>query len=88
MCKCTPEIRTPYCGKLGCGWPKQDNEPKIDISKFKAHFKLELDIQTSIENMPTILETIIENIRKEFEKVEDKTQVVIKPTLTNISRNP
>lgn len=22
MCKCTPNIRTPYCGKLGCQWPK------------------------------------------------------------------
>ena len=22
MCKCTPSIRTPYCGKLGCEWPK------------------------------------------------------------------
>ena len=23
MCKCTPNIRTPFCGKLGCQWPKQ-----------------------------------------------------------------
>lgn len=21
MCKCTPAIRTPFCGKLGCEWP-------------------------------------------------------------------
>ena len=21
MCKCTPGVRTPYCGKLGCEWP-------------------------------------------------------------------
>jgi hypothetical protein len=21
MCKCTPEVRTPFCGKLGCEWP-------------------------------------------------------------------
>lgn len=25
MCKCAPEIRTPFCGKLGCEWPKKDN---------------------------------------------------------------
>lgn len=24
MCKCTPEIRTPYCGKPGCEWPKAE----------------------------------------------------------------
>lgn len=23
MCKCTPGIRTPFCGKPGCEWPKQ-----------------------------------------------------------------
>lgn len=23
MCKCTPEIRTPFCGKPGCQWPPQ-----------------------------------------------------------------
>jgi hypothetical protein len=23
MCKCTPEIRTPYCGKFGCEWPER-----------------------------------------------------------------
>ena len=22
MCKCNPKIRTPYCGKPGCQWPK------------------------------------------------------------------
>lgn len=25
MCKCTPEIRTPFCGKPGCEWPKKRN---------------------------------------------------------------
>lgn len=24
MCKCTPEIRKPFCGKLGCDWPKPE----------------------------------------------------------------
>lgn len=24
MCKCTPEIRTPFCGKLNCEWPKPE----------------------------------------------------------------
>lgn len=29
MCKCTPEIRTPFCGKPGCEWPEQVDRPKI-----------------------------------------------------------
>lgn len=27
MCRCTPEIRTPFCGKIGCEAPKQ----RIDV---------------------------------------------------------
>lgn len=23
MCKCTPSMRTPFCGKPGCEWPPQ-----------------------------------------------------------------
>lgn len=23
MCRCTPEMRTPFCGKPGCEWPTQ-----------------------------------------------------------------
>lgn len=88
MCKCTPGIRTPFCGKSGCEWPKQEGvkDIKIDISQFKAHFKLELDIHANIENMQSVLETIMENIRNEFEKIEDKTEVIVKPTLTVIEK--
>jgi hypothetical protein len=27
MCKCTPNIRTPWCGKQGCEVPKQVSKP-------------------------------------------------------------
>lgn len=27
MCKCTPEIKTPFCGALGCEIPKQNFRP-------------------------------------------------------------
>ncbi|AEX56077.1 hypothetical protein KL1_00029 [Burkholderia phage vB_BceS_KL1] len=33
MCKCTPNIRTPYCGKSGCEWPgkKPDNARTLSV---------------------------------------------------------
>ncbi len=31
MCVCTPNIRTPYCGKPGCEWPKPEQEPGVTI---------------------------------------------------------
>lgn len=27
MCLCTPNVRTPYCGKPGCEWPKPAPTP-------------------------------------------------------------
>lgn len=26
MCRCTPSVRTPYCGAPGCKWPQKKNE--------------------------------------------------------------
>ncbi len=31
MCVCTPEVRTPWCGKPGCEMPKQVNEPEEEL---------------------------------------------------------
>lgn len=31
MCKCTPNVRTPFCGKPGCEWPPQSkSRPTIE----------------------------------------------------------
>lgn len=31
MCLCTPNIRTPYCGKEGCKWPERQVDPNGNI---------------------------------------------------------
>ena len=33
MCKCNPEIRTPFCGAVGCEWPETENKENIDRLK-------------------------------------------------------
>ena len=34
MCKCTPGIKTPFCGKLGCEWPSKANvSPDSNVEK-------------------------------------------------------
>ena len=35
MCKCTPSIKTPFCGKLNCEWP--DNYRSIKPAFNVAH---------------------------------------------------
>ena len=32
MCKCNPDVRTPYCGKGDCVWPEKiDTENRLDM---------------------------------------------------------
>lgn len=37
MCKCTPEFRTPYCGRPGCEWPEQTVKPEKRKYIFVGH---------------------------------------------------
>lgn len=39
MCKCTPEIKTPYCSKPGCEWPKTVEE-QVMISFTKNELQM------------------------------------------------
>ena len=36
MCKCDPRIRTPFCGKPGCEWPKQQAAPVSTCYAFEV----------------------------------------------------
>lgn len=31
MCVCRPNVRTPFCGRLGCEWPKKKTEKFMQI---------------------------------------------------------
>lgn len=34
MCKCTPNIRTPFCGKPGCTWPEKESNTMTTLIPF------------------------------------------------------
>ena len=36
MCRCTPNIRTPFCGKPGCEWPAGVLEAAADKMSIDA----------------------------------------------------
>jgi len=31
MCKCTPGIKTPFCGRPGCEWPPQREPDREEV---------------------------------------------------------
>lgn len=35
MCKCTPEIRTPFCGKPGCEWPEKWEQAETQMKELE-----------------------------------------------------
>lgn len=40
MCQCTPEIKTPFCGKPGCEWPKPEQSLNDgELSEFSARLR-------------------------------------------------
>lgn len=52
MCKCRPNVKTPYCGRLGCEWPEK--ERRIYFIKFLGtenyHIKFDNLTKTYISN--------------------------------------
>ena len=41
MCKCTPEIRTPFCGKPDCAMPPQAGKPVSPPEKLIRKYTIE-----------------------------------------------
>jgi hypothetical protein len=48
MCRCTPAIRTPFCGKPGCQWPEQVKKPPALDSE--AREAAQQFFEASVEN--------------------------------------
>lgn len=66
MCKCTPEIRTPFCGKGSCQWP----EKKVsNIEDVKPH--LTINCGDKVHVVPvSLIEDVIEG-RKDLTQIDD-----------------
>ncbi len=54
MCKCTPEIKTPWCGKPGCETPEQKKEMMTDqaISDLMAGKTVAVKDKKGVEYLP------------------------------------
>lgn len=52
MCKCTPNIRTPFCGKLGCEWPKPKGARRADTDRYVKAETAIREAMLAVESMP------------------------------------
>ena len=66
MCKCTPEVRAPFCGKPGCELPEQRaplvDDPRIPTMLANARLSLESDRQMPREKLVEILHWCVEQL--------------------------
>lgn len=54
MCKCTPEMKTPFCGKPGCEWPVKSIPDELLPCPFcgkKAKLKIDEDHHGTFYNL-------------------------------------
>jgi hypothetical protein len=51
MCACTPEIRTPFCGRGECKWPEQSKQKTVWIAWWRD--SLVTDIYAAAEGYAT-----------------------------------
>ena len=58
MCKCTPNVRTPYCGAIGCEWPKEENSGVKNLIKLEMKNDVK-DILKEINDMSDSLASVI-----------------------------
>lgn len=54
MCKCTPSMRTPFCGRPGCEWPgtKPAGARRSDVNRFVAAETAIREAMLAVEAMP------------------------------------
>ncbi len=76
MCQCTPEIKTPFCGKGNCQWPK---------SYIGVYFPLERPVASpmrEIEELHSDLEAFmfLEKHKNEHAKVFKEVKLKVELT--------
>jgi len=60
MCKCTPNLRTPYCGKPGCEWPdKKKLSPIMRFFKYQHLPKDLAEVSSAICNIAKIYDNFL-----------------------------
>ncbi len=69
MCKCTPEIKTPFCGRGDCQWPKetiqsmQEDRLRRDIEKL-VRSKMEVNAYIKASDVIEIIYLLVKDYKK------------------------
>ena len=77
MCKCTPTIRTPFCGKPGCEWPShshhytqngtiQEEPVKTEIESLKEQIEFLEKQMFTLSSDPNVPKDTIQMIKEDI----------------------
>lgn len=60
MCKCSPEVRTPYCGREGCEWPVDpEAETRKAATEAARRSTIAGDVDDILEALPATLRLVL-----------------------------
>ncbi len=79
MCQCTPEIRTPWCGKPGCEMPKQESPGERIAKQYSVGGTLN-------ESTATLAAAIDAEIRREREQWEREKLIPLNVAIEKFMR--
>lgn len=80
MCKCTPEIRTPYCGAVGCEWPKDDGVKATNLVKLEAKSDVKEVLQEMLDMSDSLSCVMAVGLTKE------STQILRGSTMSGLEK--
>lgn len=57
MCRCDPRVRTPFCGKLNCTWPKAPSSDTDELDKQIIKIIVEEPDDTIVQELRKLIAT-------------------------------
>lgn len=80
MCKCTPTIRTPFCGRGDCQWPEQKPEgARIAQVDRISNLIGEWDAKVPASEDATALLTVLVEMRERIVNLEAEVAFLKRP---------
>lgn len=71
MCRCTPAIRTPFCGAPGCEWPMNDEQAQgHDVSLIEPAMHAAPHVNGTVPTKPTRKPVPIDDLLQQVAKLQ------------------
>lgn len=79
MCQCTPNIRTPYCGKGDCVWPEQKHKEGERVVAPSIRVEAETSTSQFNDAWPLVVKIAYGHVNIGHDAQRDRGNVSLRP---------